>query len=324
LLSVALGVGANTGIFSLVDQVLLRPLPVTEPERLVLLDWRGNALANQWGSRNLMSYPFCRDLADQGEFFDGVFCRYPTNVFFSTGQQHEPVRAEIVSGSYFQVLGVRPTLGRLIDPSDDRQPGSHPVVVLSHDYWRNQLGGAQDVVGRNVMVNNNPMTVIGIAAAGFRGVDPAEGASLWIPAMMKRQATPEWDNLFDRRAVWMHVFGRLRSGVTAQRAKAGLQPWFKAKLEEDLRGEAFARVTSEQRREFLSSTIDVLPGAQGWSDQRLALARPLWVLMAGTSLLLLLACLNVAGLLLARGAARSRELTTRVALGASQSRITGQ
>jgi predicted permease len=324
MLSLALGIGANAAIFSLVDQVLLRPLAVSEPEQLVLLDWKGNSLSSSWGSDHLVSYPLCRDLQEQNQFFDGVFCRHPTTVNFSTGQPHDPVPAEIVSGSYFPLLGVRPELGRLIDQSDDRQPGDHPVVVLSYTYWKNHLGGAPDVVGRKVLVNNHPMTVIGIAPASFSGVDPLALPALWIPAMMKRQATPEWDRLLDRRAVWMHAFGRLKPGMTADRAKVGLQPWFKSMLDADTRLEGFPAVTPEQRRSYLASTIDVLPAARGVSNVRGALERPLWVLMVGTSLLLLLACLNVASLLLARGAARSRELTTRMALGASRARIAGQ
>jgi predicted permease len=248
-------------------------------------------------------------------------------VNFSTGQQHDPVPAEIVSGSYFPVLGVRPELGRLIDPSDDLQPGAHPVVVLSYNFWQNRLGGAQDVVGRRVLVDNYPMTVVGIAPASFAGVDPLAVPALWIPAMMTHQAAalePGWDRLFYRRTAWMHVFGRLNPDVTAAQAKASLQTWFKSMLEADTHREGFPSVTAEQRRDFLASTIDVLPAARGLSNLRLALGRPLWVLMAGTSLLLLLACLNVASLLLARGAARKRELTTRLALGASRGRITGQ
>jgi hypothetical protein len=172
MLSLALGIGANAALFSLIDQVLLRSLAVSDPERLVHLDWRGNSLSNAWGTGNLMSYPLCRDLDEQRQFFDGVFCRHPTDVIFSTGKQHNSVLAEIVSGSYFPVLGVRPAAGRLIDRSDDLQPGAHPVVVVSYHYWQNTLGGAQDMVGRKVLVNNYPMTVIGIAPATFPGVDP--------------------------------------------------------------------------------------------------------------------------------------------------------
>ncbi|HEY2981503.1 MAG TPA: ABC transporter permease [Anaerolineales bacterium] len=324
VLSLALGIGANAAIFSLLDQVLLRVLPVKEPERLVLLDWKGNPVSVNWGSGNLLSYPLCRDLQELDQFFDGVFCRHPTSAYLLTGQQPEPVSIEIVSGSYFRVLGVRPELGRLIDDSDDLRPEAHPVVVLSYNYWKNRLGGAPDVVGRKVLVNNRPMTVIGIAPAIFRGVDLGQGPALWIPAMMKRQATPEFNELFNRRAFWMHVFGRLKPGISAERVKAGLQPWFKSMLEADAQREGFPRVSEEQRRRYLASTIDVIPAARGRSDLRSRLEEPLFVLMTGTVLLLLLACVNVASLFLARAAARNLELTTRLALGASRGRITWQ
>jgi predicted permease len=324
ILSLALGIGANTGIFSLVDQVLLRLLPVNDPDRLVLLNWRGNALSSQFGGANVLSYPLCRDLQEQTQFFDGVFCRAPATVNFSMGRQYETVRAEMVSGSYFSVLGVRAERGRLIGPSDDVYPGEHPVVVLSYDYWRNALGGADDVIGRGVFINGHPMTVIGVAAADFRGMDIGEPAGLWVPAMMARQATLELDRVLDRRMAWVHVFGRRKSGVTPEEAKTGLQGWFKATLDAETRHESFPLVTASQRDQFLASTIDVLPGAQGWSTLRGGLAKPLWALMIGTTLLLMLACLNVASLLLARGAERSQEFTTRMALGATHGRVARQ
>ena len=327
LLSLALGIGAATAIFSLVDQVLLRPLPVTEPDRLVYLKWRGSDLTAKWGSGSLMSYPLCRDLQDLQQVFDGVFCRYPTTVNLSTGQQATQFRGEIVSGSYFTVLGVTPHLGRLIDRSDDLQPGGHPVVVVSHSYWRNHLGSASGVIGQKVLVNNYPMTVIGVAPATFTGVDPLVPPAIWMPAMMTELAgnlDSYWNRMLDRRTAWMHVVGRLKPGATVGDAKESVQPWFRSMLESDTRTEGFPTVTAEQRRRFLSSTIDVESVPQGLSGLRGAIERPLWVLMAGTVVLLLLAALNVAGLLLARGAARAREFTTRMAIGATRARIARQ
>ena len=324
VLSLALGIGANAAIFSLVDQVLLRLLPVRDPQRIVLIDWRGNALADGWGSGNLMSYPMCRDLQAQTQFFDGVFCRHPTTVNLSAGGQPQPVLAETVSGTYFSVLGVRPHRGRLIAESDDLQRDAHPVIVMSYEYWANALGRAPDIVGRKVLINNQPMTVIGVAEPGFSGMDVGEAAALWVPAMMKRQATPDWDRLLDRRARWMHVFGRLKPGVTAESAQAGLQPWFKSVLESDRQLESFPKTTPEQLRAFLASYLEVTSASRGRSNMRRAMAGPLWVLLAGTSLLVLLACSNVASLLLARGAARGREVVTRIALGASRGRIANQ
>ena len=324
VVSLALGIGANAAIFSLVDQVFLQTLPVREPERLVQMDWRGPSLTSTWGTTRLLSYPLCRDLDELHQFFDGVFCRHPTSVNLSTGREHESVRAEIVSGAYFAVLGVQPELGRLIDRSDDRQPGAHPVVVLSYGYWKNNLGAAPDAVGRTVLVNNHPMTVIGIAPASFPGVDPFSIPALWIPAMMKRQATPEWDRLLDRRTTWMHVFGRLKPGMTLDQVKAGLATWFASILDAESRLEGFPAVTLEVRRRFLASGMDVLPAAGGLSNLRGVVERPLVVLMGGTLLLVVLAALNVASLLLARGASRTREVATRLALGASRGRITSQ
>ena len=321
LLSIGLGVGANSAIFSLVDQALFRLLPVAEPERLVLLDWRGTFVGYGWGTSNLMSFPFYQQLRAENQVFDGVFGRHPTLVNLAVEATPEPVSAEIVTGSYFDVLGVRPHLGRLIADSDDLQPGAHPVVAVSYDYWRNRLGAARDIIGRTVRVNNHPMTLIGVAEPGFHGIDWGEVPSLWIPTMMKRQATPHFDWLLDRRGRWLHVFGRVKPGVTIEEAKAGLQPWFKAMLVDDTRREDWPRVSEEQRRRFLASWLDVLPASHGRSDMRRRLERPLAVLLAATALILLLACLNVANLYLARGFARRKEAALQLALGASRGRV---
>ncbi len=323
-LSLALGIGATTAIYSLVDQVVLHALPVREPERLVLIDWKGDPLCCGMGTWNLMSYPICRDLQQQDRFFDGVLCRAATTVNLSTGGEHRPVAAEIVSGSYFPVLGVNAALGRVLGNDDDGTPGANPVVVLSYDFWKTQFAGAPDVIGRKVLVNQNPMTVIGVAAPSFRGIDVGEVPSLWIPAAMSAQAIPGFASQLDRRMRWMQVLGRLRPDVTAAQAQAGLQPWFKAMLDEDTHRAGFPRVTAERRQRFLASRLELTPAPQGHSVLRRRLAQPLWVLLAATAVLLGLACLNVAGLFLARGSAREREISTRLALGASRGRISRQ
>ena len=202
-----------------------------------------------------------------------------------------------------------------------RRPGRNPVVVLSYDFWKTQLASAPDVVGRKVLVNQHPMTVVGVAAPAFRGIDVGEVPSLWIPAAMSAQAIPGFDDLLDRRTRWMQVLGRLRPDVTPAQAQAGLQPWFKAMLDEDTRRAGFPRITAERRQRFLASTLELTPAPQGHSGLRRRLSQPLWVLFAATAVLLGLACLNVAGLFLARGSARDREISTRLALGASRGRI---
>jgi predicted permease len=321
VLSLALGIGATTALYSLIDQIVLRALPVDHPDRLVLFNWNGEQLAETLGSGNLMSYPMCRDLQQQKQFFEGVFCRAATTINFSTGGEPRLTAAELVSGTYFSVLGVRPALGRILVTYDDQVPGSSPVVVLSYDFWKRQLGGAADIVGRKVLVNQYPMTVVGVAAPTFHGIDVGEVPSVWIPAVMSAQSIPGFEAMLDRRTRWMQILGRLKQNVSLAEAKAGLQPWFKAMLDEDTRRTDFSRFSAEQRRQFLASTLDLTAAPQGYSVLRQDLSRPLWVLFVATAVLLALACLNVAGLFLARGAARHREISTRMALGASRGRI---
>ena len=204
---------------------------------------------------------------------------------------------------------------------DDQTPGSSPVVVLSYDFWKNQLGGAADIVGQKVLVNQYPMTVVGVAAPTFYGIDVGEVPSVWIPATMSAQSIPGFETMLDRRTRWMQILGRLKQNVSLAEARTGLQPWFKAMLDEDTRRTDFSRFSAEQRRQFLASTLDLTAAPEGHSVLRRQLSRPLWVLFVATAVLLALACLNVAGLFLARGSARHREISTKLALGASRGRI---
>jgi len=319
VLSLMLGIGATTAIYSLVDQVMLHALPVRQPGRLVLIDWQGDDVGTGFGSWNLMSYPICRDLDQQKQFFEGVFCRALTTVDLSTGGDPRPATAEIISGNYFPVLGVGPTLGQVLTRDDDHTPNA--VAVLSYDFWRSQLGGASDVVGRKVLVNRHPLTIIGVAAPTFRGIDVGEVPSLWIPVSISTEVIPGFNSLDDRRVHWMQVLGRLNQNVTLERAEAGLQPWFKSMLHEDLSRAGFPVITAERRQRFLASSLRLTAAPQGHSSLRRQLAQPLWILFAVTAVLLGLACLNVSGLFLARASAREREIATRLALGASGGRL---
>jgi predicted permease len=324
VLSLMLGIGATTAIYSLVDQVLLHALPVRQPERLVLIDWQGDQVGNGFGSWNLMSYPICRDLDQQKQFFEGVFCRALTTVNLSAGSDSYPATAEIVSGNYFPVLGVGPALGEVLTNDDDRRANANSVAVLSYGFWQSQFDGAFDVVGRKVLVNGQPLTIIGVAAASFRGIDVGEVPALWIPASMSTTVVPGFNDLFDRRTYWMQVLGRLNPGVTLRNAQAGLQPWFKAILREDMARPGFPVITPERRQRFLSSSLTLTSAPQGHSGLRRQLSEPLWMLLAVTAVLLGLVCLNVSGLFLARASTRTREIATRLALGASSGRIARQ
>src|SRR5215468_1650739 len=195
LLSLALGIGATTAIYSLVDQVMLHALPIHDPARLVLVDWDGDQVAGGFGSWNLMSYPICRDLQQQTRFFDGVLCRAEIQVNLSGGGDPKPVAAEIVSGGYFSVLGIGPALGRVIEEPDDAAPGAGPVVVLSHDFWEAEFGGAADIIGRKLLINQHPMTIVGVAPVAFHGVDVGAVQALWIPTSMYAEAIPGAEDL---------------------------------------------------------------------------------------------------------------------------------
>ena len=321
LLSLALGIGATTAIYSLVDQVILHSLPVREPERLVLVDWNGDQAAGGFGSWNLMSYPICRDLQQQTRFFDGVLCRAETQVNLSAGGDPKPIAAEIVSGSYFSVLGVGPALGRVIDEPDDAARGAGPIVVLSNDFWQAEFGGAADIIGRKLLINQHPMTVVGVAAATFHGVDVGAVPALWIPASMYAEAIPGAEDLLHGPTFWMQILARLRPDLTPSEAQAGLEPWFGAWLQDNMLRPGFPILTADRRRDYLASTLELTSAPQGHSPLRRSLSQPLWLLFAATGVLLGLACLNVAGLFLARGSARGREIGTRLALGASRGRI---
>src|SRR5438876_10732244 len=190
VLSLALGIGATTALYSLIDQIVLRALPVDHPERLVLIDWIGFQYAETFGTSNLMSYPICQDLQQKKDFFEDVLCRAATTISASTGGEPNLTTAELVSGIYFSQLGRRPALGRLLSTDDDQTPASSLVVVLSYDSWQTQVAAAADIVGRKVLVNQYPMTVVGVAAPAFHGIDVGEVPSLWIPAVMSAQAIP--------------------------------------------------------------------------------------------------------------------------------------
>src|SRR5262245_4133869 len=321
ILSLALGIGFNTAIFSLTDQALLRSLPVREPERLVLLDWNGNFVGGGYGSDHLLPHLFYRDLRKENDVFEDVFARFPIEVQLKTDGESEPAQAEIVSGSYFQTLGVRSALGRLLGDEDDLQPNAHPVVVLSFDYWKNRLAGDPKIVGKRVLLNNYPMTVVGVAERGFHGVEWSRAPAIWVPIMMKRIATPTWDALLDRRTRWLNVFGRLKPSVSPEQAKTQLQPWLKAYLQADTQREGWPQTTPVQMREYMASTLDLLSGAAGYSLMSQMMRQPMLVLLAATALILLLACLNVANLSLAKAFASQRATALRAALGASRRRI---
>ncbi len=325
VLTLALGIGANTAIFTLLDQVLLRLLPVKDPQQLVLLTMRGRHYGSNWGG-NAISHPMFRDFRDHNEVFSDMFCRFPTSASLSFGQQAERVSVELVSGTYFSTLGVIPAMGRILTPEDDQVPSGHPFVVLNYNFWKMRFAGDPQIVGKTLTLNNYKMTVVGVAQAGFDGVELGFAPKIFIPIMMEPQiivGNPE-DMLKERRNRWVNAFGRLKPGVSQQQAKAALQPFMHSMLESEVQLPAFSRASKYDRDEFLKCWIDVLPGSQGRSYTRRQLTTPLWVLMATTGVVLLIACANLANLMLVRGSSRIKEIAVRLAMGATRPRIIGQ
>lgn len=321
VLSLAVGIGVNTAIFSLADQALIRKLPVVDPGGLVQIQWSGRFIGGTRGYGSLLSHPLFRQARQQADVFSDVFARTWAKVSLAVGVHPERVPVELVSGSYFASLGVEPALGRLIAEDDDRHPGAHPVLVLSHDLWRSHFGLDPGVLGRTVRVNDTPMTIIGVAEPGFYGTDWALGPAAWLPLMMSDLAIGG-NRLEKPRERFLHVFGRLVPGMTRDRAAVEIQPWFQSVLHSDMQREDWPQRPSEQDiEEYLASSLVLAPGGRGHSHLESNVRQPMLILCVATALLLLLACLNAANLSLARALSRHHETALRAALGASRRHI---
>ena len=331
LLSLALGLGANTAIFSLVDQVMLRLLPVTHPEQLVTLWGRGEHYGGNNGPYRL-SYPMYADFRDQNQVFSGMFCRWDAPMSLSFEGRTERVAGELVSGSYFPVLGVGAALGRVFTADEDRTPGGHPVAVLSYRYWTTRFARDPGVIGKKLIVNGYPLTIVGVVQAGFDGTDPMYPAQVRAPIMMREELYPttgfapgpRQTSLQTRRFRWVNSFGRLKPGVTMEQAKAGLAPLFHQMLAMEVQQPEFAKAAPLTKQNFLKMWLDLLPASTGRSYFRQRYSNPLLVLMAIVAVVLLIACANVANLLLARASSRQKEIAVRLALGANRRRIVSQ
>jgi putative ABC transport system permease protein len=322
--TLALGIGANTAMFNLLDQVVLRLLPVSHPEQLVIVRETGNHYGNSYGP-NTISWPMFEDLRDNNQAFSGMFCRFPATVTIGYGDRAAQISAELVSGSYFPILGVEAALGRTIAPDDDAAPDNGPVVVLSYSFWRSYFDGDRSIVGRTIALNSHAMTVIGIAQPGFDGVELGAPAKVFVPIMMKTEMTPHSDGLEDRRRrlSWVTAYGRLKPGVSFEQAQLSLQPLMHSILEMEVQQPEFTRsATPADREPFLHNRAELLPGSE--NDLREDMRRPLWLLVALTGAVLLLACANLANLLLARATTREREFAVRLAIGAGRARIVRQ
>ncbi len=332
VVSLALGIGANSAVFSLFHQILLRPLPVAQPDRLVNLGAPGpkpgsTSCNNAGDCEVVFSYPMFRDLerelAGDGSPVAGVAAHraFGANLAFrgrtSTGE------GMLVSGSYFPVLGLTPAAGRLLDRGDDPAVGEARVVVLGHDYWLRDFGASAEVVGERLVVNGEPLTVVGVAPEDFRGTTLGSHPDVYVPITLRALIAPGFDGFEDRRSYWAYLFARLAPGADLEGARAAIEVPYRSIVRE-VESPLQEGMSEQTMKTFLAKTITVEPGARGQSSVHEDARAPLLLLFAVVGVVLVSACANVANLLLARSASRAAEMSVRLSIGAGRGRLIRQ
>jgi putative ABC transport system permease protein len=332
VLTLALGIGANTGIFSILRQVLLQSLPVPHPEELVLLYSPGPKQGHvnsdetpqpgQDGGAESFSYPMFKDLRDRNSVFAGLAAKDNFSTSLAFRGHTERASADLVSGTYFETLGVVAEIGRTFQVDDTASAGSSPVLMLSDGYWKRRFGADPSVLNQTVLVNNRPMTIVGIVQPGFNGIQPGFVPDIYIPITMFSVLTPRKDTLDSHKDYQFKLIGRLKPAMSRDRAAAALAPLYSALLHDEL--PLMTGWDEKKKAEFLAKKLILRDGAQGRPQLQTDAGPQLLALMCLVGVVLFIACANVAGLLTARGAARQREISIRLSLGASRSHLIRQ
>jgi len=325
VLSLALGIGANTAVFSLLDRVMLLSLPVRHPEQLVLFTANGprrGEVNTNYDDTFTVSYPMYRDFRDRAPDLAGVVAWYPIAASLTMPGQTERVAANLVSGNFFDVLGAGAAIGRPILPEDARTLGANPVAVLSYRFWQQRFAADPAILDRKVLINGQSLTVIGVAVRGFEGVAMGEAPAVFIPVTMKPQLSPGGSDMNSRRNMWLNVIGRLKPGVSRAGAENALNVFWKPILQDELN--QMTSGSAQFRNRFLNRRITLQDASNGVSVLRMLFRDPLILLMGLVGLVLLIACANVANLLIARAAGRQREIAIRLAIGATRGDIVRQ
>ena len=328
LLSLALGIGANAAIFSVFDQLLLQKLPVQAPDELVNLTANGphagsNSTNVAGGSASIFSYPMFRDLEKRQTVFTGIAGHVGFGINLAYKGETSSGQGMLVSGSYFPVLESVPAAGRLFSPNDDTAPGAHPFTVLSYGYWTSRFNRSASILNEQMLIDGISFTVIGVAPEGFMGTSMGEMPDVFIPLSMREAIQQGWKGLDDRRSYWVYLFARLKPGTTREQAQAAMNPLFHGIIQEvDL---PLQKGNSDRyRQQFGSQIMTLVPGAHGQSQVLVEASAPLNILLAITGFVLLIACANIANLLLAKAVGRGREISIRLAVGAQRAQLIRQ
>ncbi len=328
IVSLGLGIGANTAIFSLLHQVVLASLPVEKPEELALLtspqDFKSgrNSSDNSGHQDYIFSYPMFRGLETRAQGIAGLAGFRVTSANLAFRSQSVSGGAMLVSGGYFPLLGVKPLIGRAIAPEDDRPGGGNPVAVLGYGYWRDKLGGGADILNQPIHINGHIFTIVGVAPPAFHSTTLGQDPDVYVPMSFKPQLTPNWDGTTHWDDYWIYLLARRRPGQTLEQAAAALNSTYAGLVEQQAK--IVPQKDARRTARFLKSRLALKDGRQGNSSFRDGLRTPVLILMAATVLVLLIAMANAANLLLARAAGRRRELAIRAAMGAGRGELMGQ